>query len=228
MSADFTFPPRNTSDDFNPYAPPEEAIEVEPIDLISTSDLAAAESVRKAYIGHEASVKSIGTLHYLGAFMVLLGAVILFANALSGQVPGGPLTRGFMIGLSVVYFAMSGMHLALGIGLTRLRSWARWTEVVLISLVLSLYGVVAITNVVMEGKRSVLVGIFLGSAILGYILYLLVSARATTVFSPEYKTIITQTPHIKYRTSLFLKLLLVLMVMMFTLAIVGTFIGRLV
>ena len=39
--------------------------------LILTGDLAAAEAVRKAHIGHEASIKSIGLLHYLGAFFVL-------------------------------------------------------------------------------------------------------------------------------------------------------------
>ena len=41
------------------------------------------------------------------------------------------------------YLALSGLHLALGIGLTRLQTWARWTDVVLIALLLSVYGIAA-------------------------------------------------------------------------------------
>ena len=66
-----------------------------------------------------------------------------------------------------------------------------------------------------------MIGILFGSAILGYILYLLLSAKATTIFSAEYKTIIAQTPHIKYRTSLVVKIVLVLFVAVIVLAVVG-------
>jgi hypothetical protein len=220
------FPPRKLSADTNPYAPPDAVLDLEPIELIPIGDLAAAEAVRQAHIGHESSVKSIGMLHYLGAFFVLLGSGVLLFNALSDQVPGPPMTRGLMIGLGVVYLAMSGLHLALGIGLTRLQSWARWTDVVLIALALSFYGIMAITLIVMRGGPSQLIGILLGSAILLYILYLLLSARSTTIFSPEYKTIIAQTPHIKYRTSVILKIFVVLLVVVFVLAVIGALVAR--
>jgi hypothetical protein len=56
-------------------------------------------------------------------------------------------------------------------------------------------------------------------------LCLLVSSKASTIFSPEYKAIIAQTPHIKYRTSLMLKIVLALFVAIIVLAIAAAFIG---
>ena len=41
----------------------------------------------------------------------------------------------------------------------------------------------------------------LGTLIGFYMLYLLLSKKGTMVFSPEYKEIIAQTPHMKYKTS---------------------------
>ena len=41
----------------------------------------------------------------------------------------------------------------------------------------------------------------MGTLIGFYMLYLLLSKKGTMVFSPEYKEIIAQTPHMKYKTS---------------------------
>jgi hypothetical protein len=48
----------------------------------------------------------------------------------------------------------------------------------------------------------------LGTLINGYILYLLLSAKWEMVFSAEYRDIIDATPHIKYRTSILIWMLL--------------------
>ena len=48
--------------------------------------------------------------------------------------------------------------------------------------------------------------------IVGYILYLMLSEKGSVVFSPAYKEIIARTPHIKYRTSLILKIALAVFV----------------
>ena len=106
---------------------------------------------------------------------------------------------------------MSGLHLALGIGLRRLQTWARWTDVVLIALVLAVYGIVAIVGIVTQGDRAAadrhLLRVRRSSGISSTCS---LSSKATTIFSAEYKTIIAQTPHIQYRTSLVLKIFLVL------------------
>jgi hypothetical protein len=46
-----------------------------------------------------------------------------------------------------------------------------------------------------------LIGFPIGTIINGYILYLLVSKKGSTIFSPEYKEIIALTPGVKYKTS---------------------------
>src|SRR5947209_10178061 len=79
-------PPPTAPEDFNPYAPPSTAIDEELIDLVPMGDLAAAEAIRRAHIGPEASVKSIGSLHFLGALFGYLGAGALMLTALTRPV----------------------------------------------------------------------------------------------------------------------------------------------
>jgi len=224
MSTEFL--PRRTSDESNPYAPPATAIDVEPVDLIPAGDLTSAEAVRQAHLRHETSVKSIGRLHYLGAFIGLLAACGIIITALTFGFPGGAMRRGVMVGTGVFYLATGGLQLAIGIGLTRLQPWARWTDVVLTALGLIFYGLGGLMNVFVRGQASALVGLFVGSLILGYILYLLLSAKSSTIFSAEYKTIIAQTPHIKYRMSPVLKIFLVLLIVVFVIGIVGALVPR--
>ena len=220
------------SDDTNPYAPPEAALDVEPGDLIPPGDLAAAEAIRKAYIRHEASVKSIGTLHYLGAIGGLLGTGGLLGALLVARNRLGPMESVFLIIGGLMYAALGGLHLALGIGLRRLQTWARWTDVGLIALVLALYGILAMVGVagIAGGSDAASVvglfsGIFFVYVIFGYILYLLLAAKAKTIFSAEYKTIIAQTPHIRYRTRRVLKVALALLVGLIVLAVIGAIVG---
>jgi hypothetical protein len=57
--------------DQNPYA-------VEASTYLAPQELTDVESIRKRYLGHEASVKSIGTLYLLGGvFSLLISAVYL-------------------------------------------------------------------------------------------------------------------------------------------------------
>jgi hypothetical protein len=229
-------PLRPISDDANPYAPPA-APDLEPVEPMPAGDQAAAEAIRKAHLSHEASIRSIGSLHYLAAAGGVCGAassVLLVSFSPRGQVQPGSLP---MLGvgiLGMVYLAMAGLHVALGFGLSRLQSWARWTDVVLVSLVLALYAlgaVLAMIGVAAGGGNSpeavgVVIGTVVAVAILGYILYLLLAAKAGVIFSPQYKAIIAQTPHIKYRTSVLLKIAVALILLVVVLAILGAIIGR--
>ena len=76
-------PPRNP-DDFNPYAPPAAPLGEAP--LVASGNLAEAEAMRRRYLNHEASVKSIGSLHYMAAVLTLLGAFVV--SFPSGAGPG--------------------------------------------------------------------------------------------------------------------------------------------
>ena len=89
-----------------------------------------------------------------------------------------------------------------------LKSWARWTEVVLSSILLLIYLIVIVSMAVQPSNPDAgptIGGSVVLSLILGYILYLLLSKKGSMVFSPEYRLIIERTPHIKYRTSWILK-----------------------
>jgi hypothetical protein len=131
------------------------------------------------------------------------------------------LTFGFFTGF---YLVLSGLHLTLGIGLTRLQSWARWTDVVLllISLLFLLLaaGVGVLASLMNPNAAGgiVIVGVVYGffGLIMGYMLYLLLSKKGSMVFSPEYKLIIERTPHLRYKTSWLFRIVLIIFVALIT------------
>jgi hypothetical protein len=223
-------PPRDIGDEIeiNPYAPPEASLSAPPTDLIPAGDLAAAEAVRRAHIGHEASIRSIGVLHYMAAFFAILAAasVVLVSLTALQQRPQFP--RIIMIAAGGVYALIGALHLALGLGLRRLQNWARYTDAVLIAGVLFIYGIAAVVNLATSGDPRILIVIGGVATILGYILYLLLSSRAATIFSAEYKAIIEQTPHIRYQTSLLVKIFLAMLVAVLALAVIGGIVASIV
>jgi hypothetical protein len=135
----------------------------------------AAEEIRKAHIQQEASIKSVGVLYFIGAFG-------LFCMGLAQTLPYiGGAGRAEIAVAGAVFLLMSFGFIATGIGLRRLRRWAR------------------IPTGILSGIG--LLGFPVGTLINGYILYLVFSKKGGTIFSPEYRDIIQQTPHIKFRTS---------------------------
>ena len=87
-----------------------------------------------------------------------------------------------------------------GIAIRRLRKWSR--------VVATIFACIG------------LLGFPVGTLISAYILYLLLSAQGTMVFSSEYQQIIAETPHVKYQSSKAVKWILIIMVFIF-LAILG-------
>jgi len=177
------------SSDENPYAPP------------MTDDagwmggeMSEAERIRRQYLNHEASVKSIGTLYLVGAIaMTVVSVPATFLGP-----PAGPWELGVLIGLIVLFFCV-------GRGLRRLQRWTRVPVVVL-----------------------AVIGLFqfpLGTIINAYILYLMLSPKSAYVMSDEYRTIIEQTPHIRYRSWGCLVVLLIVIVAFVALALVSPFWG---
>ena len=174
--------------EYNPYQTP-----VANIDGITDVDLVSAEATRKEYLNHEASVRSIGVLYYIGAVSALIVAVSLLITLESSSAGTSALALAFFIPIGLLYFW-------LGSGLRALNQKVR-----------PIAGVFAAIG---------LIGFPLGTLINGYILYLLFSAKGKMVFSDEYRDIIDATPHVKYKTSIIVWLILALLVLVVAAAVV--------
>jgi hypothetical protein len=93
-----------------------------------------------------------------------------------------------------------------GIGVRGLKSWARIPAGILSSIGLLYLG--------------------LGTIVNAYILYLLFCQKGKTVFSDEYKRVIAETPHVKYRTSIVAWVVLGLLLLFIEMAMVAALVGR--
>lgn len=161
-----------------------------------------AEAVRRQYLNHEASVRSVGFLYYLGgaAMLVMSGVGIIGALGASGMIGAMELAMLFLILLLGIG------QIVVGTGLRRLRKWAR------------------IPTAILSGIG--LLGFPIGTIINAYILYLVLSKKGGMVFSDEYRAVMEQTPHIKYRTSIVIWILLALVLVFLAVAIGVAILGR--
>ena len=174
----------------NPYAAPAARVE----DVATNPE---AEAIRRAHISHEASVKAVGILYYLGGILCLIVGLGALAGAASTPLSAVP---------ALLLIALGVAQLFAGWGVRALRSWART-----VGCVLSAIG---------------LLGFPIGTLINGYILYLFLSKKGRTIFAPAYQDVIAATPHVKYRTSIVIWIFLALLVGLVVFAAVGAFSGR--
>ena len=123
---------RNDEGPLNPYAAPDAPLEAAPSSMFP--GMAEKEALRRKFLTHEASVKSLGSLYILGGAFYLLATIIIAVASI--QDAGG----GAWLG-AVLTGAMGALFLAVGLGLTSLRSWARWitTALTMISLISILF-----------------------------------------------------------------------------------------
>jgi len=172
----------------NPYAAP-----AAPVDDVSANP--EAEAIRRAHISHEASIKAVGFLYYLGGALLTIGGVASLAGA---QGPSG-------VAIALLLVALGIGQLFAGGGVRALRSWGR-----IVGCVLSAIGLLAFP---------------IGTLINGYILYLFLSKKGRTIFAPPYREVIAATPQVKYRTSIVVWIFLALIVGLIVFAVAGPFLG---
>jgi hypothetical protein len=136
--------------------------------------------IRTSHLEHEASIRGIGLLYYfVSSFMFVTASLLAFISFMAKEAP--PLSPLQLSWVLIFLSALGIFYWTLARGIRRLHRWIR-----IPSTILSLIG---------------LVGIPLGTLINGYILYLLHSKKGVTVFSPEYKRIIAETPQVAYKSS---------------------------
>lgn len=145
-------------------------------------------------------IKHEASVKSVGFLYFLAAAFLILAGA------GGLITRdGPSIIVGLVFVGLGILQIWVGSGLRQLKSWAR------------------IPTAVLSGIG--LLGFPLGTLINGYILYLVLCQKGRTVFSDEYKRVIEQTPHIKYKTSIVVWIFLGLLLLLLALAFLGLVFG---
>ena len=160
----------------------------------------AVEEMRKEHLKHEASIRSVGVLYYLGGagmLLVAIGSLIAIGTSRNGA------ETAVNIFVAALCLLLGAGQLWVATGLRQLKKWAR------------------IPTGILSGLG--LCGFPLGTLINGYVLYLIFSQKGKTVFSEEYQAVIEQTPHIKYRTSILVWILLGLVLLVIGIAISAAF-----
>jgi hypothetical protein len=163
------------------------------------------EAVRNQYLSHEASIKSIGLLYVLGGVIgLILGCVYLAMGVGAISMPDGPeaqMAAGVILGLGVFFIIFSLLQLYGAISIRKLENVGR--------IIVTIFSVIG------------LLGIPIGTLISAYILYLLWSAKGKFIFTPEYRRVVEATPHIKYKTSIVVWILLGLLLLIIALALMS-------
>ncbi len=182
----------------NPYAAPLTEIGLTPIDI--EGNPAAAEILRRTYHRREVAVKVLGVvMTSLGCFFLVLGLILSVVSLVIGMsVEFTTSARGadewvtpLVLGTVQLFFGT--ILFAAGLGLRRLKPWARWFSVVITTLVLLVLVLLAgLMPFRGGGGIGAIVTVALASIPLGT-LVLLMSPDATILFSPGYKSVIART-----------------------------------
>lgn len=157
-----------------------------------------AASLREEHLSHEASIKTIGVLNWMGGILFLI--VAIFIGLSPEEVPSESGEGGAEKGSSehliaiAVPLGLAVLQFLVGSGLRKFNKSAR-----------SVAGLLYIIG---------LLGFPLGTLISAYFLYLLFGAKGRTVFSDAYKEAIRQTPEIKYKRSKLVWIILLLAVLL--------------
>ena len=181
----------------NLYAPPKAQVE----DVVAFEG--EAYEIRREHIKIEATIRSLGTLNYLGGALLVVGGIALMFGGLSqatGGIPFAGLVVVFCLGLGAVSFAV-------GRGLRTFRPWAR-----VVAMISAGLGILSAFRAGM--------GAPIGMLINGYILYLLLCKKGRRIFESDYPAIVAATPDVKNKTSVVVWIALGLLVL-FILVLVG-------
>ena len=137
----------------------------------------------------------------IGILYYLGGAFLALAGGLALVGPRQDLAVFMIVGIP-----LGVGQVFVGWGLRQLKKWAQIT-----SCIISAVGLFAFP---------------VGTLINAYILYLLLTKKGRTVFTPEYQEVIAATPDVKYRTSIIVWIFLALLVALIALAVLAPMFGK--
>lgn len=145
--------------------------------------------IREKHLKHEASIRSIGLLYYLGGGVALLLTVGMIFAITNGDILAAESVTLAM--LTLFYGILMVTVFWVGYGFRKLKPWVK------------------IPGGILAGIG--LLGFPLGTVINAYVLYLLFSNKGKRVLSKDYQEIIQATPDMKYRSRIGLLLLIVIL-----------------
>ena len=163
--------------EINPYAAPQAQV------LQATSD---EELTRRSHLNTEATLKSVGTLYYLGAFLLTM----IGGSNITGKHSGMAI-----YGMETAPVMLVGLGIGLGVtayGLRRLQSWAR--------IPLAIFSFLGLFRF----PWGTLINLYILSQVLG--------KKGLFVMTPEYQRIIAVTPQVRIKTSMAVWVLLALLI----------------
>jgi hypothetical protein len=209
----------------NPYAAPSGAIgpgAVEP-----WADVQDAEALRRRYGRHEATIRAMGLLSIMGSVILGVAAAFLIVLVSRGvafpRAPQGPPPEFLRAGIGVIavlFLGLCALGFAIGIGLRRLQTWARWTQTTLLIIGIGFTAIGMLINLVAAGQQDAqaparLIGSVPSLLINIYFLSLLLSSRSAVVFSPSYRVAVARTPGLHFSPTIVMQILVGLVVFMF-------------
>lgn len=187
-------------DSDNPFASPLE--QAQPVSGYETEE----ESVRRQYLNHEASIRSVGLLFIIFGILGCVGAAFYLLPAIAIFFVAEPLEALAVVAIVCAFAipigALSAFQLWTGVKLRQLKPVAR-----IPAIVLSAIGLLAIP---------------IGTLISAYFLWLVASDKGGYVLSEQYADIRRATPHIKYKTSLIVWILLGLVLLLLVVGCLGS------
>jgi hypothetical protein len=157
----------------SPYAPPRAAV-------ADHHEVSADEALRlrEAHIRHEIQLKAVGALYYLGGALALVFGLLMIPVYLQTAAPFDQ-----MYGLSALMLVgLGALSLVLGYGFRRLMPWVR------------------IPGAIVSGIG--LLAIPIGTIVSAWILYLMFCEKGRTVLAPEYQAIVSASPEVRYRRTI--------------------------
>ena len=183
----------------NPYESPT----TQSFDGGFSADTNNYEEIRQYHLSHEASIRSFGLLYWLGGGLMFFGGGAGIIVSVMGALNQQTSFAFTIIGNFAVYMVIGLLQIIVGRGLRKFTSNGKIGGII--------FGLIG------------LLGIPIGTLISGYMLYLLLSAKGKFIFSPQYQEVLKATPHIVYKTSIVVVVLGGLLLIVFALAIVFSF-----
>jgi hypothetical protein len=154
--------------------------------------------IRQDHLRHENALKSLGILHLLAGGIFAFASIVLGLGFAFSLVAGtGVISeKPEELVMLVLIPAFAALHLQVGLGLRRLKASVRTVAILLACF----------------GLLSFPLGTLINAAALSYLL----SGKGAFVFTEEYRDIISQTPHVKAKTSITAVILLIVALFILT------------